>query len=236
MARRALIVVHDPGETAGMVGRRLEARGFELDELSVTLDLDDPRSDVEFPAIGEHDIIVPMGAVYSVYDTATIGTWIERELELLRAADRAGVPVFGICFGGQALAAALGGRVVAADEAQVGWYEIPSETPELGTGPWMQWHYDRFEAPPDAEVLSVDRFGTQAFRLRRNLGLQFHPEVDVAHLRRWLDMGGADLLPAHGLTADGLIAATVVNAENSRPQTDRLVDWFLDHIAVVPVG
>ena len=95
--------------------------------------------------------------------------------------------MLGVCFGGQALAAAHGGSVVPSDRIQVGWHQIPSSTPQLATGPWMQWHYDRFEAPSDAIVLSKDEWGTQAFRLRRNLGLQFHPEITLAMMYRNMD-------------------------------------------------
>ena len=37
--------------------------------------------------------------------------WVKPELELLHTADESGVPVFGICFGGQMLAPAHGGGV-----------------------------------------------------------------------------------------------------------------------------
>ena len=51
-----------------------------------------------------------LGAMPSVYDDGPDRGWIEEELAWLRRADEAGVPVLGICFGAQALCAALGGR------------------------------------------------------------------------------------------------------------------------------
>lgn len=229
--KRALVVVHDPGATAAVVGERFEHHGYSLHQLRLTEDIERPASDVPFPDPADYDVILPMGAVYSVYDTDRIGSWIGRELEFLRRADRAGVPVFGVCFGGQALAAAHGGEVVKSDQNQVGWHPIPSETPALATGPWMQWHYDRFEAPSDAELLSKDHWGTQAFRLRRNLGVQFHPEVDGTHLQVWFDYGGISELERFGMKADDLMAETVRNAELARPHTNALIDWFLSDIA-----
>lgn len=230
-SKRALVVVHDPGSTAAMVGDRFEHHGYELDHFVLTTDVENPSCDKPFPDPTQFDAILPMGAVYSVYDTASIGSWIDREFDFLRDADTNGVPVFGICFGGQALAAAHGGTVKASPRDQVGWHSVPSDTPQLATGPWMQWHYDHFEAPAEAEVLSKDEWGTQAFRLRRNLGTQFHPEVDTTHLQKWFDYGGISELEKFGMSSDQLMAETKRNAELARPNTNALVDWFLSDIA-----
>lgn len=234
--KRALVIVHDPGATAAMVGERFIHHGYALDELVITTDVTNPRSDVEFGDPADYDVILPMGAIYSVYDESGIGTWIGRELEFLRQADRVGVPVFGVCFGGQALAAAHGGLVMKAERDQVGWHQIPSTTPALATGPWMEWHYDRFEAPSDATVLSVDSWGVQAFRLRRNFGTQFHPEVDVGHLQRWFDYGGVSELERFDMSAERLMEETVRNSEVARPHTNALVDWFIEDIATTPMN
>ncbi len=232
-SRRAVVVAHDPVETSGMVGRRLVDHGFELEELVVTSSLRDPTSDLVFPRPAEagFDLAVVMGSIHSVYDTDTIGSWIGRELDFIRAADEAGVPVLGICFGGQALAAAHGGAVVPAERAQIGWYAIPSNHPGLPPGPWMQWHNDRLEAPEGAEVLSVDDWGVQAFTLGRNLGVQFHPEVDPAHLQRWFDVGGRDELIQRGLDPERVMADAHRFARQSA--TDTLVDWFLTDVAAL---
>ncbi len=230
-AMRALVIVHDPGSMPTMVGERLRQHGFDLVELPIA-PFDDPHSDVPFPDPTEFDLIVPMGAVWSVYDNETIGSWIGRELDFLRAADEAAVPVFGVCFGFQALASALGGRTLPAETPQVGWFHVESHVPDaIATGPWMEWHYDRSEPPPGADVLASDDTCVQAFRLRRNLGVQFHPEVDRAHVEAWLDMGGHGELEAAGLSAATLLAETESNAALARPNTFRLVDWFLTDIA-----
>ncbi len=215
-----------------MVGERLVQHGFELVEFRIGPSVDDPVSHEPFPDPASFDLVVPMGAVWSVYDEDTLGSWIGRELDFLRACDVAGTPVFGVCFGFQALASALGGATVPAEVPQVGWFEVESTIPDvLASGPWMEWHYDRSDAPPEAEILASDDTCVQAFRLRRNLGVQFHPEVDRAHVEFWLEMGGHGELEKLGRTGADLLDDTERNAPVARPNTFRLVDWFLSDVA-----
>jgi len=229
---RALVIVHDPGSEAVLVGERLEARGYEQVEVAITMEPGDPIGSAD--GLGDptdYDVIVPMGSTYSLTDTDPIGSWIHDELEFLRRADAEGVPVFGVCFGAQALAAAHGGRVLRADRPQIGWHPLEPFDDTPLRGPWMQWHYDRFEPPADAELLAVDDVGVQAFMLRRNAGVQFHPEVTHAHIGRWIAMGGGHELTGLGVDTDDLLAETRAMHDDVRMRTDALVDWFLDDVA-----
>jgi hypothetical protein len=71
----------------------------------------------------------------------------------------------------------------------------------------------------------------QAFAVRRNAGVQFHPEVTRGHLGRWIAMGGSCDLTAVGIDPDELLAETGAMFDDVRRRTDDLVDWFLDEIA-----
>lgn len=228
---RALVIAHDPASVAGLIGQRLEHHGFELEVLVLTESVQNPKSNVPFPNPSDYDLVVAMGAVWSVYDQDTIGSWIDRELDLLRQADRAGVPILGICFGGQALAVALGGDSVPAEEKQIGWFEIESAVPELASGPWMEWHYDQITPPPDAVTIAWDQTCVQAFRVRNHLGTQFHPEVDVVHLQRWLDSDGSLELAQQGIDADTLLRQTRSLEETATANANQLLDWFLTDVA-----
>jgi GMP synthase-like glutamine amidotransferase len=236
---RALFVQQDHVSPVGPVGAQLEARGYDVEEFLVVPEsrFHDPNVAAVFPDPRDFDVIVPMGAPWSVYDHATIGAWVLEELTFLRTAHEAGVPVLGICFGGQALAAALGGAVERAPEAEVGWIEIESDAPGLvDPGPWFQWHHDRWVAPPGAEVIARTPIAQQAYTIGRSMGVQFHPELTPEQLQGWLDNGGSTYLEAHGEDAGALLEVTERTASAAQARSRLLVDRFLDQVASRPQG
>ena len=109
--------------------------------------------------------IVMLGSTCSVYDEGEARAWIDEELAWLRRADAAGVPVLGICFGAQVLAAALGGTVDDGGRQEIGWVMIDTIDPELiPPGPWLEFHDDTCLPPPRATILARNDLGVQAFR------------------------------------------------------------------------
>lgn len=234
---RVLVVQQDHVSPVGPVGEAFARRGWDVEELLVVPAerFADPSVEPAFPDPAGYDALVPMGAPWSVYEAA-IGRWLPAELDMLRAADAAGVPVLGICFGGQALAAALGGAVERAPEAEVGWYDLTTDDPSLvEAGPWFQWHHDRWRLPPGAVEVARTPRASQAFVLRRNLAVQFHPELTAGQLQGWVDNGGAGYLAAHGVDAATLLAGTRAEEPAAAARADRLVGRFLTRVASGPV-
>ena len=142
--------------------------------------------------------------------------------------------MLGICFGGQALAAALGGVRRAGGRGGDRLDRVATDQPDLvEAGPWFQWHHDRWVAPPEAHAARPHRGRRQAFVVGRSLAVQFHPELTPSMLRGWLANGGATYLEAHGVDIERLLAATDACASDAHGRAHRLVDRFLDQVATV---
>jgi GMP synthase-like glutamine amidotransferase len=216
---RVVVVRHHGVDSAGFIGDAFEARGASL---TVHLFPDDGP----LPALGGVDHVVLLGAVSSVNDPEP---WIAAELAWLRTADQAGVPVLGICFGAQALCAALGGRVEAMDRKEIGWTLVDSlDHGVIPVGPWLEFHGDRCLLPARATVLARNDAGVQAFRIGRHLAFQFHPEVDGPQLKRWLDAGGDKDAERLGLDPGQFLADTIREEPAARARANRLVAAALD--------
>ena len=112
--------------------------------------------------------------------------WVADEVEFLELTLNAEVPVLGLCFGGQALAAAAGAAIVASEPPEIGWLEVATDDPELvPPGPWLHYHYDLFEPPPGSTTIARSPAGPAAFTLGPSLGLQFHPESTPEIAAEW---------------------------------------------------
>lgn len=227
---RALFLEHDHVSPPGPVADRFRQRGYEVIE-KVVVPPDrfmSPNVGFEFPDPSDFDVIVPMGAPWGAWDDQTIGNWLLPEIEWLRHADSQEIPVLGICFGGQLLARAHGGSVAPAPRPEIGWSTVWSEVPQL-SGPWFQFHSDRWETPPEAAELARNSRASQAFSLRKNLALQFHPEVVGQTLMDWINLGGRKQVERDGQDPDILIEHTLSLDSTSTNRANDLVDYFIDN-------
>ena len=232
-----LLIQHDHICTPGYVGERLTDRGLDLILHQVVREdrFLSPDVEIEFPDPTDFDAIVPMGAPWSVYDHQAIGTWVPAELKMLRAAHDHQVPVLGICFGGQMLAAAHGGSVSRSAAPEIGWVEVDSDDESLVlSGLWFQWHYDQWQLPNAAQEVARNPSSSQAFVLGRNLAVQFHPEMTSEILASWIATGGAEEITRFGIKLDDLVRQTADQDAANRERAHRLVDQFLDRVAARP--
>ncbi|MBA8950915.1 type 1 glutamine amidotransferase [Actinomadura namibiensis] len=233
--RRALLIMHDHLSPADPLVARLTERGYAVAQRLVVPGERHATPDVafDFPDPRDWDLIIPLGSPWAVDDLAAIGTWVTPELAMLRKAHEAGVPVLGVCFGGQALAAALGGGVERSPRPELGWVTVETDDPALvGPGPWFQFHYDRWILPPGAVEIARNGVCSQAFTVGRSMGVQFHPEINVPQLENWLVHGGADLVRAAGRDPDAMLESLRRDEAAAIGRCGALVDAFLERVAV----
>lgn len=232
MTQRVLIIQHDHVSPPGAVADRFRERGFgeTLFQVVPEESFEAPGVDVEFPDPHGFDALVVMGSYWSAWDDDLIGSWLKPEMELLHQADAAGIPVLGICFGGQLMARTHDGSAARASEPEIGFVEVVSEREDLAPGgTWFAWHYDRWQVPPDAVEFARNAMASQGFTLRRNLAVQFHPELSSDMLSGWCASGGREMLASLDRDADALIDQARERDDEGRRRA-AVVDGFLDHI------
>jgi GMP synthase-like glutamine amidotransferase len=205
-----LVVQHELEAPAGLVGRWLLEAGIDLD-------VRHPYAGDVVPLTADaHDGVIVLGGGVGAHDDHH-APWLPTVRGLLAASVADGTPTWGICLGGQLLAAATGGRVSRGDVAEAGVCEVvptaaAADDPLLGSLPAVarvtQYHRDGIaELPPGAVHLATSsRYPHQAFRLgERAWGVQFHPEVDAALVEPWLAVE-TDIIDSAGVTAADVVA------------------------------
>jgi GMP synthase (glutamine-hydrolysing) len=162
--------------------------------------------------------------------------WSERSAQWLREAAHAGTPVFGICYGHQLLAHALGGQVgdnpngremgtvaidllpgAASDPLFAG---LPASFPAQAT------HLQSvLRAPEGATVLARSvHDACHAFRWGEAAwGVQFHPEFGTVHMRGYVQAR------ADALAREGRCAKRLASEVAAAPHARRVLGRFVRH-------
>lgn len=185
---RVLGVLHPGAGRSGLLAERAAAARHELAEWT-------PARGERMPgALEDFGAVVVLGGGMNVRDAGRL-PWLRAEVELLRDALQADVPVLGICLGAQLLAAAAGAGVHRGEAPEIGWFEVTSGAagdPVLDRLPprfeAYEWHSYAFELPAGAVELARSATCPQAYRLGRHAwGVQFHPEVTPEIVREWAE-------------------------------------------------
>lgn len=186
-----VVFEHHPLETAGRLGTILNEHGHKL--RIVQLHRGEP-----LPAdLDGVDGVISMGGPMNT-DELDQHDWMQPELDYLKQAHDADLPVLGVCLGAQLLAVALGGEVEKMDQPEIGFGKVTSTffgtvDPILLGIPWetVPFHAHACEVtkpPPGGTPIPLQGSKAckcQMFRVGLNsYGIQYHFEWT----RRMLDM------------------------------------------------
>jgi GMP synthase (glutamine-hydrolysing) len=180
--------------------------------------------------------IIITGSAASVTERAP---WMLRTEAYLREAHPSGTPILGICFGHQLLAQALGGEVsknpcgremgtveLSVHEHDTLFEGLPRVLPVNAT------HVDSVaRLPPNARVVgstSLEQHAVIAFGPRTR-GVQFHPEIDGAVMRGYVEARRQQL------SNDGLDADAILSGCRDTPLSLELLRNFLRYFVAAPV-
>ena len=182
-------------------------------------------------SIDECDGWLISGSRHGVYDHLD---WMAPLQDFIRQVAEAHLPLIGICFGHQIVAAALGGEVVKSDR---GWGVGVNSYHVDKRYAWMQqqvpesvamyaFHQDQVVTlPAAAEVFLSSDFCPFAGLSYGDsiISVQAHPEFEAAYEQALLEMFGGNLIPAD-------VAQQALAAMEAGAQTDTrlLADWFAE--------
>ena len=186
---RTLIIQHDHDGYPGALLEPIERAG--------SVQRWDTFTQPERPDLDGIDAIVSLGGTAHP-DQDHAEPWLAAELDLLEEALDLGVPILGVCLGGQLLARAAGGQIGKVETPEVARFADVGVLPDAADDlllaglprPFFgfEWHWYGFRAPPGATLLAQNESTHQAFRVQnRAWGLQFHIEVTAETLREWAD-------------------------------------------------
>jgi GMP synthase (glutamine-hydrolysing) len=162
--------------------------------------------------------------------------WSERSAQWLRDAAHAGLPLFGICYGHQLIAHALGGEVgYNPSGREMGTIDLElhphAEADPLFAGlpprfPAQATHLQSvLRAPEGATVLAKsEQDAVHAYRWREHVwGVQFHPEFSGTHMRGYVRAR------LDALAKEGRCAKQVSRGISAAPHARKVLRRFVRH-------
>jgi len=220
-----LIIQNDPEVPPGTIAENLEAIG-------IVYAVHHPYNGDPLPDPRDMSALIVLGGAMGANDDARHPFLCELK-GFIRKVVAAGIPYFGICLGGQLLAAALGARVASNRWEELG--SLPVELVPTGQGDFLfegiprkfitfQWHHDSFDIPDGGVLLASSPLcGHQAFRYGTTAwGVQFHPEVTEQIIRDWCAWDRSTA----GRTEELIIAYHVMENEYKAVSRQLLVNFL----------
>jgi len=187
------------------------------------------------PELSDCDLLVVLGAPIGAYEEEEY-PFLADEIAVIRKRLNFDRPALGICLGAQLFARALGARVYAGPEKEIGWAPVTltadgklSPLRCLEGVPVLHWHGDTFDLPEGARLLASTKIcQNQAFSYGGSvLAFQFHPEASAKNFERWLIGHAAEIAGVNGLSVPKLRSDTARFAPESAPLGQQcLREWL----------
>lgn len=230
-----LVFQHDPLEDLGFFGEVLHKQRADYRVARLFHG--------EMPAENWEQVkaLIVLGGPMHVDDEENF-PFLRWEKRIIRAAIDEAVPVLGICFGAQLIAAALGAPMFHGAVKELGWSPISITAhgqvdsllgylPESANV--FQWHSDGFELPAGAILLATSQhYPNQAFRVGKNIyGVQFHLEVTPRMIERWLDERSKDLAQAPYVLPERILAETKLYGPALKYYGERFLSEFIRRVS-----
>jgi GMP synthase (glutamine-hydrolysing) len=188
------------------------------------------------PALNYEGLTVILGGPIGVYETEDYPFLVD-EIAGLKQRLKANKPTIGICLGAQLIAHALGAKVYAGHQKEIGWSRLEIKAVEnnplaaLENVEVLHWHGDTYDLPNNATLLASSAiYPNQAFSIGNNiLALQFHLEITEQSFEKWL-IGHTCEIRHAGLSIPQLRADNLAYATQLEDQTAKVIQHFLAHL------
>jgi GMP synthase-like glutamine amidotransferase len=221
---------HVPFEDLGNIEKWAQENGHALSRTQ--FHRQDPLPDIQ-----TFDWLVLMGGPMNIYEEAEY-PWLHEEKRLLKQAIDTGKVVIGICLGAQLIADALGSRVYAGRQKEIGWFPVKKCAGAGNTSLFkdlpekmdvFHWHGDTFNLPSGCiHIAESEACRNQAFLYEeRVVGLQFHLEMTRKGIEEIVLNCGQELVDGPFIqNAEEILAG----AEQLK-ETNRVMDNILNRLA-----
>lgn len=189
-------------------------------------------------AFNYEGLTIILGGPIGVYETEDY-PFLKDELEGLKQRLLENKPTIGICLGAQLIAHALGAKVYAGHQKEIGWNELEIKLLDsdsnvltsLESIKVLHWHGDTFELPNNATLLASSTiYPNQAFSVGNNiLALQFHLEMIEESFEKWL-IGHTCEIRHAGLSIPQLREDNKLYAKKLESKSREVIQTFLEKI------
>lgn len=180
------VITHVDQTDIGLIDEIGRARGHDIV-------LARPYRGERLPEPSDIGAVVALGGPQAAYEDHL---YLRDEEHFLARAVEVGIPVLAVCLGAQLLARALGGSAQPGDSGlEAGLIRVQSTEagPFVISGQFFSFHFDSLTPPENARILAASDRYVQAWTTGSALAVQFHPEITLAGVNRWLDVAGSKL-------------------------------------------